>query len=140
SRTDAAGTRTFLTDALGSTAAMADATGTVQTSYTYEPFGKPTATGATDANPLQFTGRENDGTGLQYNRARYYSPTLQRFISQDPIGLAGGDNLYAYVGNSPMKFSDPSGLQDGPENYLHDTLCVDHWSLNGGQNKICDML
>jgi RHS repeat-associated protein len=110
SRTDVGGTRSYLTDALGSTVAMADASGTPQTSYTYEPFGKATSSGATDPNRLQFTGRENDGTGLQYNRARYYSPTLQRFISQDPLGFAGGDvNTSAYTGNSPTNFTDPSG-------------------------------
>ena len=57
------------------------------------------------------SGRENDGTGLYYYRARYYSPTIQRFISEDPIGFYGGDvNFYAYVGNNPVKFVDPSGL------------------------------
>jgi len=110
SRTDASGSRSFLTDALGSTVAMADASGTVQTSYSYEPYGQATASGASDPNTLQFTGRENDGTGLQYNRARYYSPTLQRFISQDPLGFGGGDtNTYAYTGDSPTNFTDPSG-------------------------------
>ncbi len=62
------------------------------------------------SNPFQFTGRENDGTGLYYNRARYYSPTLGRFISQDPLGFAGGDpNLYGYVGNDPANLSDKTG-------------------------------
>jgi uncharacterized protein RhaS with RHS repeats len=47
---------------------------------------------------------------LRYNRARYYSPSLGRFISEDPIGFAGGDvNLYAYVGNSPTNAIDPNG-------------------------------
>jgi RHS repeat-associated protein len=65
---------------------------------------------AANANTLQYTGRDNDGTGLQYNRARYYSPSLGRFISEDPIGFAGGDvNLYAYVGNSPTNYVDPNG-------------------------------
>lgn len=41
--------------------------------------------------PTKFTGRENDGTGLYFYRARYYNPTYQRFIAQDPIGFAGGD-------------------------------------------------
>jgi RHS repeat-associated protein len=63
------------------------------------------------ANPYQFTGRENDGTGLYFYRARYYSPTFQRFVSQDPIGLAGGGpNLYAYAVNAPTIFIDPFGL------------------------------
>ena len=60
-------------------------------------------TGEASDNPFQYTGRENDGTGLYYYRARYYSPELQRFISRDPIGLGGGDvNFYRYVGNSPV--------------------------------------
>ena len=66
--------------------------------------------------PIQFTGRENDsGAGpfegdLYYNRARYYSPVLQRFMSQDPIGFGGGDtNLYAYATNSPTNLGDPTG-------------------------------
>jgi RHS repeat-associated protein len=110
-RTDSGGARSFLTDALGSTLALTDTTGTVQTSYTYEPFGKTTTTGTASTNPFQYTGRENDGTGLSYYRARYYSSTLQRFISEDPIGFFGGDtNLYAYVGNNPLKFIDPTGL------------------------------
>jgi uncharacterized protein RhaS with RHS repeats len=48
---------------------------------------------------------------LYYYRARYYSPELQRFISEDPIRLAGGDvNYYAYVGNNPVNWIDPLGL------------------------------
>jgi len=80
---------------------LVDGSGTVQTQYTYEPFGTTTVSGQANANPNQYTGRENDGTGLYYYRARYYHPGLQRFISEDPIGFAGGDtNLYAYVGNA----------------------------------------
>ena len=76
--------------------------------YTYDPFGNTTVTGSS-ANPYQYTGRENDGTGLDYYRGRYYNPSLGRFISEDPIGFGGGINLYAYVGNSPLSFRDPFG-------------------------------
>jgi len=78
-------TSNLLTDALGSTVALADSAGTVQTENTYEPFGKTTVTGASNINPFQYTGRENDGTGLYFYRARYYHTALQRFVSEDPI-------------------------------------------------------
>jgi RHS repeat-associated protein len=109
-RTDGAGTRAVLTDALGSTVALVDGSGALQTQYTYEPFGATTVSGVASTNPAQFTGRENDGTGLYYYRARYFDPRLQRFISDDPIGFGGGDvNLHAYVGNNPTGYRDPSG-------------------------------
>ena len=52
-----------------------------------------------------------NGTGLYFNRARYYSATLQQFISEDPIGLAGGTNLYSYARNNPVSFADAFGLK-----------------------------
>lgn len=84
------------------------------TSYTYEPFGNATSSGASSTNSFQYTGRETDGTRLAFFRARYYSPTLQRFLSEDPVGLAGGDvNLYAYVADQPLGLIDPLGLCGG---------------------------
>jgi hypothetical protein len=54
-------------------------------------------------------------TGLQYSRARWYDPQVGRFISEDPIGFAGGDiNLYGYVKNNPLGFRDPTGLACNP--------------------------
>ena len=107
---DAGGARSVVTDGLGSTLAVADSAGVPQGQYTYEPFGKLTHTGSATVG-YQFTGRETDGTGLQFNRARYYSPEYGRFVSEDPLGFAAGDlNLYAYVGNSPLNGVDPSGM------------------------------
>lgn len=98
-------------DALGTTLLLTDETGTVKTTYTYTPFGETTVTGSASTNPFQYAGRENDGNSLYYYRARYYSPQFERFISEDPIGFAGGDtNLYRYVDNNPLNFVDPSGL------------------------------
>ena len=103
-------TRTHLTDILGSTVAELDGSVTTQAEYTYEPFGK-TAISGSSGNPFQYTGREEDGTGLYYYRARYYHTDLQRFISEDPIEFESGDtNLYAYVENSPLRYVDPLGL------------------------------
>ncbi len=60
--------------------------------------------------PLRFQGQYYDAeTGLHYNRFRYYDPDAGRFISQDPVGLAGGLNLYAYAPN-PLTWIDPLGL------------------------------
>ncbi|WP_447980245.1 RHS repeat-associated core domain-containing protein [Candidatus Nitrospira bockiana] len=62
---------------------------------------QPGGTASTSA--FQYAGRENDGTGLYYYRARYYSPRLQRFISEDPLDCGSGNvNLYSYIRNSPM--------------------------------------
>ena len=84
------GNRTLLADALGSVIALADESGQTQTTYAYSPFGDVRTTGEASDNSLQYTGRENDNTGLNYYRARYYDPQLKRFISEDPIGLEGG--------------------------------------------------
>lgn len=110
-RTDGVGVRSLLPDALGSTVALGDATGTLQTQYTYEPFGYATQTGLATTNSYKYTGREDDGTGLLYYRARYYHPRLQRFIGEDPLEYGGGDmNLYAYVEENPLLYTDPLGL------------------------------
>ncbi|MDH5641239.1 MAG: hypothetical protein OEY28_08090, partial [Nitrospira sp.] len=70
-RTDGAGARALLTDALGSTIALGDGTGSLVTQYTYEPFGVTSTTGTTSGNSFKYTGREDDGSGLLYYRARY---------------------------------------------------------------------
>lgn len=109
-RTEGANTKHFLTDALGSTRALADDGKAISTRYQYEPYGETTTSGAASTNPSQYTGRENDGTGLYYYRARYYHPRLKRFISEDPIGMHGGINVYQYVHGDPISLRDPLGL------------------------------
>ena len=110
SRGDGAGNSgTYLTDALGSAVALAGTAG-VATNYGYDPYGVSSASGAANGSTYRFAGRENDGTGLYFNRARYYNPGWGRFISEDPIGLAGGINPYAYAANNPVSLTDPSGL------------------------------
>ncbi|HEY2499110.1 MAG TPA: RHS repeat-associated core domain-containing protein [Candidatus Angelobacter sp.] len=108
-RTDSSGAFIPLQDALGSTIALVDSGGNIQTTYSYDPFGNTTTGGAASPSSSQYTGRENDGNGLYFYRARYYSPALQRFISEDPIGVKGGINLYAYADNNPVTLRDPNG-------------------------------
>ncbi|WP_269765448.1 RHS repeat-associated core domain-containing protein, partial [Burkholderia ubonensis] len=68
------------------------------------------AAGIMPRNLLRFQGQQVDEeTGLHYNRYRYYDPGSGRFISKDPIGLAGGSNAYQYVPNS-VQWVDPLGL------------------------------
>jgi len=102
----------LITDALRSAMAATDASGTVVNTYSYEPFGSTSLTNPSIANPFQFTGRENEGlAGLYYYRARYYGPSIARFLSEDPIrGWYGQANFYAYVRNSPTNYVDPFGL------------------------------
>jgi RHS repeat-associated protein len=110
SRTDSTGAYTPITDALGSVLSLANSSGTIVTQYSYDPFGGTSSSGSANSNSSQYTGRENDGNGLYYYRARYYSPGLHRFVSQDPLGFTGGAaNLYAYAGNSPTNLRDPNG-------------------------------
>ena len=55
-----------------------------------------------------YAGREFDGLGIDYYRARYYNPATGRFISEDPTGFAGsGTNLYAYAAGDPIDLIDP---------------------------------
>ncbi|MHB8404395.1 MAG: RHS repeat-associated core domain-containing protein [Gammaproteobacteria bacterium] len=110
SRSTSGATQSYLTDNLGSTLALTNSAGAISTSYSYEPYGNTTASGASSTNALQYTGRENDGDGLYYYRARYYNPAYGRFVSEDPIGFGGGLNAYAYNAGNPMNYMDPFGL------------------------------
>ena len=130
--------RYFITDHLGSTVALTDANGAITSSTTYDSFGNAipkqaagsaasgigsaasstgsAASSAGNATPniatsYRYTGREYDEeTGLYYYRNRWYDSEIGRFISEDPIGFAGGDiNLYGYVWNNPQSWTDPSG-------------------------------
>lgn len=98
----------FLQDHLGSTTGLADSSGAITSSASYDSFGNSTNNLTTR---YRYTGREFDSfTGLYFYRARWYDASLGRLISEDPIGFQGGDiNLFAYVGNNPLKFTDPTG-------------------------------
>jgi RHS repeat-associated protein len=92
-----------------------DANGNLQTSYLFDPFGTTAISGQSNGNEFQYTGREDEGNGLFFYRARYYNPLLGRFISEDPLGIDGADyNLYAYALNDPINSGDPMGTNAMP--------------------------
>ncbi len=104
----------YLRDALNSTLAVTSASGTILDQVTYDPYGNSSDSNGSYAPGFKFTGREYEGAGFAYTtlynlRGRYYNAALGRFISRDPAGLAGGVNLYAYAGDDPVDFSDPTG-------------------------------
>jgi RHS repeat-associated protein len=110
--------KTYLTDARGSVITTAKADQSLEVGYAFSPYGQTQKVGvenqlAGSENSSQYTGRENDNNGLYFYRARYYDPILKRFISEDPIGLAGGWNVYSYVDGDPISFVDPLGLPKG---------------------------
>jgi RHS repeat-associated protein len=99
-------------DGLGSVTSLSSAAGSIANTYTYDSFGKLTASTGSLVNPFQYTARESDTeTGLYYYRARYYDPNAGRFLSEDPLGFDGGMNSYAYVQNGPIDSIDPTGLK-----------------------------
>jgi len=98
----------YETDHLGSTTALTNDKGHAADEITYDAFGNGSGSKETR---YDYTGRERDPlTGLMFYRARWYDSQVGRFISEDPIGLAGGINQFAYVGNNPLNATDPLGL------------------------------
>ena len=107
-----ASTYYYHADGLGSVVNLTSTQGKSVQTYAYDSFGNVTPTGSV-SQPFAFTGREYDQeTGLYYYRARYYDPKAGRFITKDPIGFEGGDyNLYVYVKNNSVNYTDPEGLK-----------------------------
>ena len=106
-------------DHLGSVQALVNASGAVEESYTYDAWGVTAIRNASNqtiaasqyGNRFMFQGREYSAvTGFYNFRARWYAPTIGRWLNKDPIGLEGGLNLYAFCGNDPVNFKDPWGL------------------------------
>jgi RHS repeat-associated protein len=99
-------------DGLGSITSLTAPNGSVGQNYRYDSYGNVTTSGGAVANLFQYAAREFDTeTSLYYYRARYYDPSLGRFISEDPIRFHGGLNYYRYVFNHIVNYRDPSGLQ-----------------------------
>ena len=101
----------YNSDVLNSVTSLSNSAGSLANAYTYDSFGRLTASTGTVTNLLRYSGRELDAeSGVYYYRARFYDPATGRFISEDPVGFAGGLNLYEYASNDPVDLSDPFGL------------------------------
>lgn len=104
------GTQTYypLTDVLGSIHAVADNTGTLVGTYSYDAYGERTRRSGLEV-VLGYTGRDHDGSGLNYHRDRYTHPLLGRWLQPDRLGLVSGPNHYLYANANPIEWRDPSG-------------------------------
>src|SRR5205814_49439 len=114
------GWRFQLTNLLGSSVMELAASGAVITYEEYHPYGTTafrSETGQVSQKRYRYTGKERDEeTGLYYHGARYYAPWLGRWTAADPIGVAGGINLYSYSASNPVRHSDPTGHQPQDHN------------------------
>ena len=92
-----------------STVFVTDGQGEIRNSYQYDAFGIPLETTEQLNNRIRYTGQQyDDVTGQYYLRARYYNPVAGRFMQED-VYQGDGLNLYAYCGNNPVVYYDPSG-------------------------------
>jgi rfaE bifunctional protein nucleotidyltransferase chain/domain len=102
----------YLYDGKGNVAAVLDGSQAVVAAYRYAPFGKLLAKTGSLTQPFGFsTKRYDPQTGLLEYGLRRYAPVIGRWTTRDPLGEAGGMNLYAFVGNNPVNWVDPLGLK-----------------------------
>jgi RHS repeat-associated protein len=101
----------YLYDGKGNVMAVLNSTQSIVASYRYDEFGNLMAKTGTLDQPFMFsTKRYDQSTGTSYYGYRFYSPCTGRWITRDPLGEAGGVNLYGFVQNNPVNFFDPWGL------------------------------
>ena len=102
----------FSSDLLGSMTAVTDKSGKTVNTYSYDSFGNVISANETVYNAFQYVGgyglMQND-SGTIFVRARNYDPNTGRWISEDPIGIDGGENLYVYCGNDGVDYVDVEG-------------------------------
>src|SRR5579859_177755 len=112
----AVGPAFYLTDGTASTRLLTDASGAITDRYDYDAFGNLTSAQGSSTNAYRYTGQQFDASdGLYYLRARYYDPSVGRFLTTDPVTGTKADprslNAYMYSLNDPIDRMDPSGRQ-----------------------------
>jgi RHS repeat-associated protein len=100
----------YVKDSLGSVTQLISSTGTVASQYTYDPYGNQTTVSGTLVSDIGYAGYFYHAvSGLDFALHRAYDPIHTRWLNRDPIGEAGGINLYAYVNGNPLSYVDPLG-------------------------------
>ena len=139
----------YFSDHLGTHDLITDALGTMppQKESDYFPYGGEIPISGSDPNHYKFTGKERDSeSGLDNFGARHDASSLGRFMSADPVGGHSENpqtlNRYAYVGNNPLIFTDPTGLDfylkcpTDQDNLKHGQTCHDGYEVDDKGNKV----
>lgn len=118
----------YQVDSRGSVCEMSDNSGAVQSEYRFDPFGRRFTIAESNEPDFQFAGYyKHARSGLYLTLTRAYDSQLGRWLSMDPLEEISGSNLYAYVNNAVLKYTDPRGLKPGdafdrPEDAARDAL------------------
>jgi RHS repeat-associated protein len=123
-RTDTNGSTFYHADGAGNVTALLDGAGNIVARYLYDPFGRLIGRwGAlADANTMGFSSMPRHRSGVVLYARRAYEPNWQRWLGADPIGIRGGFNLHRFVGNNPLRYVDPWGLDGEPREGADDDL------------------
>jgi len=135
-KTASAETYFFHNDHLGTPQALTDSNQLVVWQGDYSPFGEITENTSTVEQNLRYPGQYFDAeTGLHYNYFRDYDPSIGRYLESDPIGLADGPSLYAYVSGNPIENYDSFGLNKSDKWYGFNNRDFRDWAHQQKQDQ-----